>query len=289
MAVQFVQKDQGGTIYYDAPERWDASPAPTVTLYAPDGGEMVSEQSATEGPTTTVSGAAAAGGTTIPVTSTTDLVVGREYLVGPNSSGQSEWVTVSAIGSGQVTTRDELQYTYAANDVFCSTRLEVTLSSSDAGTAYRSCLARWKYYVDSQARIDTSIFHISIWMPTLNVTEQDILRREPRAIDLLGSRQRLSELIQEIWEHEILEDLGMSIDPGALTSGEALRMATIYRVLGEMYLAAQDHEHSDRLMDLYRAAWERVLQQAPVDLDQSGTITDSDILRPAWSGRLYRG
>lgn len=289
MSVQFVQVGKGGTITYHAPERWDASPAPTVTLYAPEGGELVASQTATLGPSTTLDGAAAAGQTTVPLTATTSVVVGDQYLI-TNATSESEWVTVEAITSGvSVTVRDDLLHTYASADVFCSTKLSVSVSSTEAAAPHRSCYARWAYSVSSETRLDTSVFHLTRWSPRLNLTAQDILRREPRAIDLLGTRQDIEELIEDIWENEILEDLAQSCDPGALLSGETLRMATLYRVIAEMYLHAQDAEHSDALMGMYRAAWERVLATAPIDVDQSGSVGADDIVRPAWTGRVFRG
>ena len=294
MGVQFEQKDVGGTIYYEAPDRWDAASTPTVTLLTPSGAELVAAQNATAGPSTTVKTgtSVAVGATTVELTAVTSLVVGRQYTLGPNALGQSERVTVSGITTGtsaSVELRHPVQYAHAAGGAFASTRLSVAVTAAQATPTYRSCLAKWTYKVSTVDRVDTTVWHISLWAPRLTLTEQDVLRREPRALDLLGSRQRLVELIEDVWTSDILEDLGQSCDPGALVSGDALRMATLYRVLAEMYLVSQDHEHADRLTGLYHAAWMRVLQQTPVDVDQTGTITDDDIVRPAWTGRLCRG
>jgi len=288
VSIQFVQRDSGGDVTYQAPARWDATPVPVVVLYSPTNGELVASQNATLGPATTLDAAAAAGQTTIPLTATTGVTVGGQYIV-TNATSESEWVTVAAITSGvSVTVRDDLEHTYASADAFESTALSVTMTAGEADTAYRHCYARWTYEVGGQSQIDTSLFNVSIWTPRLTLTTQDILRREPRAVDMLGTRQDLEDLIEDIWGNEILGDLGQSCDPGALLSAESLRIAVHYRVLAEIYLHAQDHEHSDRLFDMYRGAWERVLQQTPIDVDQSGTVDDDDIVRPAWTGRLFR-
>lgn len=292
MGVQFVQRDVGGIVYYESPDRWDSATTPTVELLTPRGAVLVASQNATAGPTTTLSAAAAVGATAISLTATTSMVVGRQYTIGPNASGQSERVTLSAVVGGttpSVTARHPLQYAYASAVAFASTRLSVAVTAAQATTAYRGCIAKWTYKVSAATRVDSTIWHVSIWSPRLTLTEQDVLRREPRAIDLLGTRQRLVELIDDVWTNDILEDLGQSCDPGALVSGDALRMATLYRVLAEMYLFSQDHEHADRLTGLYQAAWLRVLQQTPIDTDQTGTVDDDDIVRPAWTGRLCRG
>ena len=115
MPIQFVQKDKGGTIYHDvadvAPSRWDNSPAPTVTIKNRTGGELVASQSATLGPSTTLSETAAAKTTIITVAATTDISVGDVLILGPNSSGQWEWVTVDSVNSSskEITLRDKLK------------------------------------------------------------------------------------------------------------------------------------------------------------------------------------
>jgi len=291
MAVQFVQKDLGGTIHYEAPERWDASPVPTVILYGPSGsGELVASQNATLGPATTLFGAAAAGQTTVPVAATTGLAAGRQYTIGPNALGQTERVTLAGVTSTvSATTRDNLEFTYASADKFESTRLEATLSAAQATPSYRNCLARWAYTLDTQARKDTTVFHVTNWMPTLAVTEQDVLQRDARAVALIGDRTTLKDLIQTVWEQDVLSDMGDVCAPGAVVSGESLDRATVHRVLMDIYTAAQDYEAADIHAGHYNRILGQVKKQDPIDVDQSGTITDDDVVQPNMTGRLCRG
>jgi hypothetical protein len=59
-------------------------------------------------------------------------------------------------------------------------------------------------------------------------------------------------------------------------------------VLAELASHAEDYEERDRLMESYRAAFERVLQQTPIDSDNDGEISDEDIVRSALTGKVCR-
>ncbi|MHC4644077.1 MAG: hypothetical protein ACYTBJ_01150 [Planctomycetota bacterium] len=295
MPTQFVQKDKGGTVYHDvidaASARWDASPTPTVTLYTAKGSELVASQNATEGPSTTLTATAAAKQSTLQITSASSINVGDVLLLGPNDSGQWEWVTVDSVIGGStltLTTRDPLVYSYVSADVIKSCRLSVSMSSSEADGVYESCRAEWVFSVSSQSRIETSIFHVSVFSPRMTLRDQDILIRQPRARDLLGTRQRLSQLIKDIWERDILEDLGAVVNPGALVAGDVLRQAHMYRVLAEIASMASDEESRDRYFEHYRTSWDRIMQQTLIDTDGDGAIGDDDIIRTSMTGRVKR-
>lgn len=295
MPIQFVQKDLGGTIYHDvvdtAPARWDASPAPTVTIRDRAGGELVASQAATAGASTTITQAAAQGSKTLKVTSATGLSVGDVLLLGPNSSGQFEWVTLDSVTTSSLTAtvRDKLVYTYASGDAIKSHRLSVAISSAEADAVYQDCRAEWAFEVSDQARIESTTFHISAFSPRMTLRDQDILIRQPRAQDLLGSRQRLEQLIKDVWERDILEDLGSRYNPGALVSGDHLRQAHLYRVLAEISSMAGDTDGRERYFDMYRMAWDRSLPQTLIDVDGDGQIGDDDVVLPALCGRIRRG
>jgi len=295
MPIQFVQKDKGGTIYSDvvdtAPARWEDDPAPTVTIYERTGGELVASQAATLGPSTTLSAASAAGTSSVTLTAVTSINVGDTLCLGPNTGGQWEWVTVNSVTSATkvLTLRDDLQYTYANADVIKSHRLSIALTAANADAIYENARALWAYEVaTNQARTDTTIFHVSKWVPKQTLRDQDVLIRQPRAHDLLGSRQRLTQLIRDVWERDILEDLGVMFNPGALLSGDVLRQAHLYRVLAEIALMAGDEEGQQHNNVLYQTAWERVMQQTLADVDGDGEVDDNDIIRSTMTGRVYR-
>lgn len=295
MPIQFVQVDKGGDIYEDvvdiAPARWEADPAPTVTIMSRTGDELVASQAATLGPSTTLAAAATADSSSATLAAVTSINVGDTLCLGPNSGGQWEWVTVDSVTSATkiIQLRDDLRYTYAVGDAIKSHRLSVTLTGAEADAIYENARAQWAYEIaTNQARTDTTIFHISKWVPKMTLRDQDVLVRQPRAIDLLGTRQRLEQLIEDVWKRDILEDLGQMFNPGGLLSGDVLRQAHMYRVLAEVEIMSGDQEGQEQYLRLYQSSWERVMQQVVADVDGDGQIDDDDIVRSTMTGRVYR-
>lgn len=275
-----------------APQRWTAttSLAPMVTLFDRTGGELVAAQAASQGPSTTISAAATARSKTLVLATATSVASDDVLLLGKNQSGQWEWITVDSVNttSKVVTTRDELQYSYESGVTVKSHRLSVVLSSTNCDGVFANCRARWSFVVSGVKRYETTLFHVSVWSPRMTLRDQDVLVRQPRAIDLLGSRQRLHQLIADVWEHDILEDLGRDYNPGALVSGDALHQAHLYRVLLEISIMGADQSGQDRYSALYRSSWDRAIAQTLIDSDGDGEIGDEDVVRSSMTGRVRR-
>jgi hypothetical protein len=295
MAIQFVQKDYGGTIYHDVvdsePARWDASPTPTVTIYAATGGELVASQSATEGASTTLAAAVSAGASTLTVASATGLSVGDTLMLGANSGGQYEWITVDSVNSSTkaIGTRDVLQYAYTTGDALKSHRLSVTLTAAEAGGVYENARAEWDYKVSTQQRTETTLFHITPWNPRMTLRDQDILIRNPRCINQLGTRQRLGQLIKEVWERDVLEELGVMFKPGGLVAGDAVKKYHLDLVLAQIAVMAQNFEAHEAYVAEARNSLRRVMSQTLVDTDADGNIDSNDRRVSMRCGRIGRG
>lgn len=298
MPVKFVQVSRGGVVGHEvsdhAPYTWDTNSSTaaivTVTIRDSTGGELVASSAATRGPKTTISANASAQATTISVTAATGISQGDVLLIGPNASGQWEWITVDGVNSSTLvlTLRDRLQYAYASGVAVKSPKVTKSLTATNCDTTRRNCRAEWAYTANGVACTETSLFHMSVWNPRLTLRDQDVLIRQPRAIDVLGTRQRLSQLIRDVWERDILEDVAARMDPAGLVDGDALRQAHLYRVLMEIALMAGDSDGRDRYGAQYKSAFDRALAGTLADTDGDGAISDSDIIRPAWTGVLRR-
>ena len=293
--AQFVQKDLGGTLSYEvidfAPLRWDDSPAPTVVLKNKTGGVIVASQEATTGPSTTLSAAASARQNIVKVASVTGISSDDILVISSSSSTQWEWVTIDSVSAGDspyVTTRDELKYSYTSGDVLKSCKLSVSISSSEVTQVLQDCRAEWTYSVSSQSITSTSRFHVSVWSPRMTLRDQDILTRNPRAAEQLASRQRLSQLIKDIWERDIMDTLSVRINPAALVVGDDLRQVHLYKVLVEIARMAGLEEEKTSYLEAYQDAWQNFTAQAIVDTDGDGEISDNDIVLPFVCGRVYK-
>jgi hypothetical protein len=226
----------------------------------------------------------------LTVASATGLSVNDILMLGPNSGGQYEWVTVDSVNSSTkaLTTRDNLQYDYATSDVLKSHRLSVTLTAAQAASTYANARAEWDYKVSTQQRTETTTFHITRWNPRLTLRDQDILKRNPRALEYLGTRQRLGQLIKEVW-NDALEEIGEMFNPGGVVAGSVLQTYHMRLVLAEIADQAEDYEAQDRHIAKASAALQRALSQTIADTDNDGDIDDNDIIRSTMTGRIQRG
>jgi hypothetical protein len=296
MADHFLQKSRGGTLWIDVvddpPYVPATNPSAQVALYHPDGTSVLQASgTATVGAATTLGEDASEGDTSVFADAVTGISLGDVLIVGPSTDEkQFEWITVKGIGSDkELEILDALKYGYDDDDALASPRLSLSVSAGAAAVAStrRDALARWEYTINGVKRYTWTTFTVSTWNPRCPITEQDILRRDPRARSRVGSRNDLVMLIEDLWQ-ELLQEMGERIDPGAIVSGSDLATALRYRVLAEIEITAAQTEMHERLFELFRASWDRVLASRPIDVDGSGSISDDDVVSPAWSGRVYR-
>ena len=285
--IQFVQKDRGGELYIYLSRTIDTGNTPTVKLISESGSTFVASQNATKGPNTTLDDSASSGQKVIPLTATTSINGGEKYRIGPNSIGQFEDVTVDTLTSGvSVTVRDDLNYSYASGDVFRSQKLTVSVTADEADEIRHNCQAEWTFESDSQEYAEYSTFYISLYCPSLTVHEQDILKREPKAKNMLASRQPLREYIQDIFNREILGDIAEIMPPGSIITASAVHSATIHRVIAELALSNDKLERYDKRMEAYRAELSRATRLVDTDEDQE---TDDEIVYSPMAVRIIRG
>lgn len=294
MTVSFLQKSLGGKLTHTVADlgatggRWDSTTAPTVVLYSKSGGVIVSTRTCDLGPSTTLSAAAAASQKSLTIATTAGLVRWNDYVIGPNISGQWEWVTIDAVATTAVSVVDDLKYAYSSGDTFKSHDMSVTLTAGDITSVYRDCYAAWAYKVGGISRKDHTIFHVSLYAPRLSLTPADVVREYPRLHQILASQQKIGLLIKRIWETRLLPDLGRIVPPGALVSGEAANEALLYRVVRHIMLQARDIEVAETYDDMYKDAIDR-LRSSLIDPDESGGVGDDETVRGVRTPRIRRG
>ena len=294
MSIAFIQKSLGGKLTHTVADcgpdggRWDSTTAPTVELYSKGGGVIVQSTTCTLGPSTVLTAAAAASQKTLALSTTASLERWRNYVIGPNISGQWEWVTVDAIATTAVTVVDDLLYAYSSGRTFKSHDMSVTLSAGDVTSVYRDCRAAWSYNLYGIARKDHTTFHVSLYAPRLALTAADIVQEYPRIHQVISSQQRIDLLIRRIWETRLLPDIGKVFSPGALISGELANEALLYRVVKHVLMQARDFEGAEHYDDLYMSALDSLRSNA-VDADESGGVDDDEIIPGIRSPRIRRG
>lgn len=292
--IHFAQLNKGGVLYHtmaDVPPdgaRWDASPAPTVTLYSTSSGVIRAAESATLGPSTTLGAAAAARATSLTVAATTGISRFDRMVVGPNAAGQWEWVTVDGAAGTTVTLLDPLDYSYEISSVLKSHTMSTTLSSSDAGSTIRRCRADWAYTVDSVARVESTPYVVSRYAPRLAVTAADVIQHEPRAKKLIGSNQQIEILIKSIWETRVLPDIAKLYgSPGSVPSGESLQQALLAKFDAHVARRTGAYEAELRYEEIYQELIDEV-RVGMIDTDEDGDVED-ETPRTTRVARVMRG
>ena len=296
MKVSFVGKGSGGIISHDMVDlpsdfsRWDASPAPTVTLFAPGGGTIVASATASTVDATTLASAAPAATNDIALATTAGVLRWEPYVVGPNAAGQAEWCILDAVASatGVVTTLDPLRYSYASSQAFKTHRLKTTITATDAGSLVANARAEWGYEVDDVARKESTIFNISLYAPRLGLTSSDVLSIEPRVRKVIGSNQRIDYLLRHLWESRVLPDIAKIFNPGALVSGAEADEALLFLVQQYMARKSKELELAEEYGRLYGDALDE-LRNSMIDLDQSGAQGEDEVVRGINTPRMMRG
>jgi hypothetical protein len=290
-----VQLDIGGTLKFtlkgaDMPHngaRWDSSPAPWCSLYHPGGGSITASASVTAGLSTALSAAATAGSDVIDLVSTTGCQRWRDYLVGPNASGQHEFSILDKVSTDTVTTLAPLKYTYAAGNNFKSHDLTLTLTSGWCATPERNCRAEWGFYIGGVKYKRSTIYHCSRYCPTLTIGEDDIESIVPNARRMISNDQRIGLILNHLWERVILRDISRFFNPSAIASGEAEEEAVIYKF--RWYIAAQNKkkEEAEYWDEKYIEALDAV-RESYLDLDESGGQSDDEIADSLMSRTILR-
>lgn len=276
MTIHFLQLDKGGSLSHemrDVPSdgaRWDASPAPTVTLYTRTGETIRALTTVSLGPTTTLASDVAADAKAIGIGTTSSLRRWEEYVIGPNASGEWERVRLDSIGPTWVKALDPLVYAYSSGNTFKSHRMSTVVSTTHTATVEFYCYADWAYTVDGLARRTATDFCVSRYAPRLNITALDAVQFDPAARDQIGSNQKIDLVLRDLWERHVLPDVAKRLgSPGAMVSSERVDAAMLYRFAEHLYRQGRNTERADKYAELYTNQLEEIALGV-VDLDEDG-------------------
>ena len=198
----------GQSLYWDPPEGVPSS-VTSVAVYQIGTGDDGTAESATTGSasidsvSTTVDSTSGAGQTNprkVNLTATTDIAIGRQYLLTSAATAETEWVTVVAIASADyVLSAAPLQNAYANADTFKGARISISVNStwvadssnisddSDPNPGYR---VRWVYTVASVVRVHDSYFDLVRYPGKHSVVPTDMLVIVPNWLERLPTYHR---------------------------------------------------------------------------------------------------
>ena len=176
-----------------------------VTVYEQSGGDDSSAESATTGSAsidavnTTVDATTSSGTTTVYLTATTNIAIGRRYKL-TNPAGDYEWVEVIDLTAAtSVTVRHALANTYAATSTFEGTRITISVDATwvaDAGnissgqSPHPRYRVRWEYTANSVTVVAPTYLDLVRYRATHAVKALDVDAVFPGFIDALPTDYR---------------------------------------------------------------------------------------------------
>ena len=208
---QLLFGETGQSLVWDAPEG-RASAVNSVQVWRALTGDLGTAETATTGSAsidsanTTVdanSGASSANPRKLNVAATTNMVVGRRYLV-TAATGESEWVLVQEIVAGDyIIAAHPLYNDYVSADTVVGTRLTISVHSTfvadtskitdgltDPNPGYR---VRWDYTVASITRVHDAYFDLVRYAVQHTVQPIDMEALIPNWRDRLPSYHHTDE------------------------------------------------------------------------------------------------
>lgn len=272
--MYLVPRAQAHTVAVDLPARPDA--APTFAVYAPEGGSVETGTSTLDAVDTTLASSAAAGASTLTLTSGTGVVAGRRYLLGGTEELGGEQVTVRAVSGAAVTLLRPLARAAASGATFESTRVSVTLAAiATVGRHYRVELA---YDVSAVAQPPFVVpFDVVRYTPRTLLTFEELRDLDPLLAKRFPAGGWFPALRDRAWSM-ILHAVASKVAPGALAGAIDLTIPHGYLVralLAEN--AGLDFEpHRAQLMARYSYELETALAATAIDSDQDGAVESNE-------------
>ncbi len=280
-------------VFWDAPEGRPSS-VTSATVYRASVGDTGTTESALgspsveSNPSTTLDAAAGQGQTdprAIPLTATTGVTKGRQYLI-KTTEGDSEWPEIISIESGvQAIARNPLSNSYVSGDSFQSTRISATVDSTwvadegnlvspaDPNPHYR---IRWEYVVSSTTYVHDSYFSLVRYKGEHSVTPTMVEAMYPDYRDRLPSFHRSDEgsrLLDEAF-NQVRWDLHASdMDDASVRNKDAVNRAVLLRFGLNMAELTGDSDLIELRERRYREFFDRifrVVNKVPVATSTSG-------------------
>jgi hypothetical protein len=267
--MRFAARDAATSFAVDLPARPDATP--TFTVLGPSGGETQASSNVTlDGVATTLSGAVAAGATSLTVTSATGITTGRKYLLGGTEAGGGEAVTVKGVASTTVTLVRPLRAAKASGAAFQSTRVTCAVEAAAVpsyGRHYRLSIA-WALSAVAQPAVDVP-FDVCRYVPLSHLTVDDVGDMDPAVIKRLPAGLWPPALIAKAWEI-LCRRIAAKKAPGALIGSIDLTIAHGYLFRALLLETAGDGFDDDRARVMARFAEELEATLASAAFDDDG-------------------
>lgn len=256
--MRWVQQGGSGTVAFDLPAR--PGGAGTARVVTALGAELTTPTPTLDSVNTTLSATAAAGATSLSVTSATGIAANRRYLVGGAESAGGESVLVASVSGTTVTLARPLARARASGATAQGTRVTVAVSSACTAQVARQSRVEWTD--PDTGEVLAVPFDVTRYAPRSHLTESLLLDLDAGLRKRLPSGAWVPALIERAWEM-LLDDLATKDrHPGGYAGVIELTTAHAYRVralVAETDTTAEGVIYRDDMRERYKQELELAL------------------------------
>lgn len=279
--LRWVQKGAAGTVTFDLAAR--PSGAGTARVVDLGGAELAAPTPTLNAVNTTLSATAAAGATSLTLTSGTGVTAGRRYLLGGAEEVGGERVLVAAVSGATVTLARSIGTARASGVTFQSSRVEVAITTACAASVARQHRVEWTNPDTSE--VLSVPFDVTRYAPRTGLTSSELLDTDAALRKRLPAGTWLPALLDRAWSMVLTDLAGTDRHPGGYAGVVELTEAHAYLVralVAETDTTPEGVAYRDDMRQRYAQERDRVL--ASVGYDQAG-----DGAASVGAGQRYRG
>lgn len=266
--MRWVQQGTSGAVVFDLPSR--PSGAGTARVVTAGGAELATPTPTLNSVNTTTSANAAAGTTSLTLTSGTGVTAGRRYLLGGAEDAGGERVLVAAVNGTAVALARPLSKAVASGATFQSSRVEVTVSTACTATVARQLRVEWTDPTTSE--VLPYPFDVTRYAPRSSLTSAELLDLDPSLRKRLASGTWLPAVIERAWNQLLFDLASKERHPGGFAGVVELTTAHAYLVralVAETGEGEDARAYRDDMRERYMQERERALTS--VAYDEGGT------------------
>lgn len=276
--MRWVQYLASGSVTFDLPAR--TTGAGTAAVVSSAGAVLASPTPTLDAVNTTLSASAAAGATSLSVTSATGITAGRRYLVGGAETAGGEVVLVASVSGTTVTLQRALVSARASGATFQGTRVTVPVSSACTAEVVRQRRVEWTD--PDTAEVLAVPFDVTRYAPRTFLTTSLLMDLDALLRKRIPAGTSLPTVIERAWEM-LLSDLATKDrHPGGYAGVIDLTTAHAYLVrslLAETDTSAEGVEYRDDMRRRYADERDRVLASMGYDAAGDGDAVPGASMR----------
>lgn len=268
--MRWVQFNGSGSVAFDLPSR--PSGAGTAAVVSLVGAALTTPTPTLDSVNTTLSGAAAAGATSLSLTSATGVTAGRRYLLAGGEASGGESVLVASVSGTTATLARPITSARASGVTFQSARITVAIATAATAEVCRQRRVEWTDPDTSE--VIAVPFDVTRYAPRSHLTASYLLDFDPALRKRLATGAWLPALIERAWEM-LLDDLGTkSRHPGGYAG--VIELTTPHAYLVRALAAETDTTdegiaYRDDMRARYAAELDRALASVAYDAAGDGT------------------